>query len=80
VLKEGSPPTVAQKPVELGPLQQGRFLLESGVKVGEQIVVAGIQRLQDGVPVTVQKDGKSQESEEHRNARATANAHTPQAD
>ncbi|MEL7304442.1 MAG: efflux RND transporter periplasmic adaptor subunit [Myxococcota bacterium] len=54
IVGSGAPPTVEQRPVQLGPLQNQRYLVTEGLKTGEEFVVAGIQRLADGRPVSRQ--------------------------
>ncbi|MGH7952108.1 MAG: efflux RND transporter periplasmic adaptor subunit, partial [Limisphaerales bacterium] len=44
--------TVAYQPVDLGPLIDGKRIVESGLKPGEEIVVNGLQRVRPGMPVT----------------------------
>ncbi|QEQ01424.1 efflux RND transporter periplasmic adaptor subunit [Thermosynechococcus sp. QKsg1] len=41
-----------QKPIQVGAIQGNRYQVFEGLKPGEQIVVSGIQRLRDGVPIT----------------------------
>ncbi len=43
--------TGVRRPVELGPLVGGRYLITSGLKDGETIVVLGQDRVQDGQPL-----------------------------
>lgn len=49
---DGQTMTVAsQRPVQLGPLQSGRYQIIDGLEAGDQIVVSNILQLQDGVPI-----------------------------
>ncbi len=59
--KAGDPETVEQRPVEIGqPQEGGLIVVNSGVKVGEKVVVRNPLFLQDGGPVMVAElDGKS---------------------
>lgn len=51
----GMPPLVArQKSVKLGTIQGNNYQVLEGLKAGEQIVVAGILNLTDGVPIVPQ--------------------------
>ena len=43
-----------QKPVEVGELIGNDYVVRSGVKAGDKIIVSGIQKLADGVPVKAQ--------------------------
>jgi RND family efflux transporter MFP subunit len=44
--------TVArQRAVELGPIVGNDYLLRSGLRAGEQLIVAGVQKVGDGAPV-----------------------------
>ncbi|HWL85542.1 MAG TPA: efflux RND transporter periplasmic adaptor subunit [Polyangiaceae bacterium] len=52
VLNDANPPTVAQRPVKLGPTTGNDVVVLDGVKAGERFVTAGIQKLRDGAPVT----------------------------
>lgn len=45
-------------PVVLGPLRGNEFVITSGVKAGEQVVVAGVQQIGDGTPVELQNAAK----------------------
>lgn len=67
VLQDGDPPTVQQRPVTLGALHGGRYLVEDGLTVGERVVTAGIQRLRDGAPVAIETElpGKPNEGRAH---------------
>lgn len=49
---------VKQQPVKLGDIQDNRYVVLSGLKTGDQIVSEGIQKLMDGVPVTILSEGK----------------------
>ncbi len=44
--------TVAYQPVTLGPLVEGKRIIRSGLVVGQQIVVNGLERVRPGSPVT----------------------------
>jgi RND family efflux transporter MFP subunit len=44
--------TVVYRPVKLGPSVEGKRIVRSGLSAGEQIVVAGLQRVRPGMPVT----------------------------
>lgn len=43
-----------QKPIEVGDLIGNEYVVRSGVKAGDTIIVSGIQKLGDGVPVKPQ--------------------------
>ena len=43
--------TVVYRPVKLGPAVDGKRIIRSGLSAGEQIVVAGLQRVRPGMPV-----------------------------
>ncbi|MDD3013147.1 MAG: efflux RND transporter periplasmic adaptor subunit [Candidatus Gastranaerophilales bacterium] len=50
---------VKQIPVKLGGIQNNEYVVLSGLKNNDQIVSQGIQKLRDGVPVTIlQKENK----------------------
>ncbi|MEB3287431.1 MAG: efflux RND transporter periplasmic adaptor subunit [Vampirovibrionales bacterium] len=52
--KQGDKTLVKQQPVKVGALMVGtHYVVSSGLKVGDVIVATGIQKLMDGVPVTV---------------------------
>jgi RND family efflux transporter MFP subunit len=48
--------TVDYRPVKLGPVINGKRIVRSGLKAGEQIVVNGLQRVRPGMPVTPQQE------------------------
>ena len=48
--------TVQYRPVVLGPLVNGKRVVRSGLRPGEQIVVNGLQRVRPGMPVQPQKE------------------------
>jgi RND family efflux transporter MFP subunit len=56
VLTVTSTNTVAYRPVELGPLKDGKRIVRSGLKAGDVIVVNGLQRVRPGMPVTPQPE------------------------
>jgi multidrug efflux pump subunit AcrA (membrane-fusion protein) len=44
--------TVArQRPVQVGEVVGNEYVVRSGLKAGEQIVVSGIQKIGDGAPI-----------------------------
>lgn len=43
-----------QKPVQLGDVQGNDYVILNGINPGEQIIVTGVQMLQDGMPVQTQ--------------------------
>ena len=49
VVQEGK---VTRRPVSLGVRSPGEVEITSGVQPGEQVVVGGLEMLQDGAPVT----------------------------
>ena len=40
-----------QKSVQLGPIVENAYIVESGVAAGEQLIVSGLQKIRDGAPV-----------------------------
>jgi len=40
-----------QKPVQLGEIIGNEYVLQSGLQVGEQLIVSGLQKIRDGAPV-----------------------------
>ena len=41
------------RPVELGPMDAGNWLIESGLKPGDKVILSNLQKLRPGVPVTI---------------------------
>jgi RND family efflux transporter MFP subunit len=50
---EGGMTVARQRAVQLGPLVGNDYVVLSGLKEGEQLVVAGVQKIGDGAPVQV---------------------------
>ena len=48
---EGGMTVARQRPLQLGPLVGNDYVLLSGLKEGEQLIVSGIQKIGDGAPV-----------------------------
>jgi multidrug efflux system membrane fusion protein len=48
--------TVEYRPVELGPVVDGRRIVRSGLKAGERVVVNGLQHVRPGMPVNPQTE------------------------
>ncbi|MGA9779282.1 MAG: efflux RND transporter periplasmic adaptor subunit [Verrucomicrobiia bacterium] len=48
--------TVAYEPVQLGPLVEGQRVVRSGLQVGDEILVNGLERVRPGMLVTVNKE------------------------
>jgi len=54
VAEQNGPMTVAkQKSVQLGEIIGNEYVLQSGLKPGEKLIVAGLQKIGDGAPVQV---------------------------
>jgi multidrug efflux pump subunit AcrA (membrane-fusion protein) len=51
--KQGEMTVAKQRAVTLGDLIGNDYLLVSGLKAGDQLIVAGIQKIGDGAPVMV---------------------------
>jgi multidrug efflux pump subunit AcrA (membrane-fusion protein) len=52
VAEQGQGGIVArQKPITVGDLIGDSYIVRSGIKEGEKVIVSNIQKLQDGVPV-----------------------------
>lgn len=58
VQQKGEMNFVKQTPVKLGELQEDKYVVIGGLKEGDKIVSAGIQKLMDGVPVMILGKGK----------------------
>jgi multidrug efflux pump subunit AcrA (membrane-fusion protein) len=41
-----------QRPVAVGPLTGNDYVITSGLKPGDQVIVAGVQKIADGAPVS----------------------------
>jgi RND family efflux transporter MFP subunit len=54
---EGGTQVARQRAVELGTVIGNDYLVLKGLKAGEQLVVAGVQKIADGLPVTVTPAG-----------------------
>lgn len=44
----------SQRPLKVGPIVRDDYVVLSGVQAGDRLIVSGIQKLADGVPVTIQ--------------------------
>jgi len=64
VLSDGVKPFVfvladdkaARRPVETGFEQDGRVWVHTGLKVGDRVIVGGIERVKDGAAVRLESD------------------------
>ena len=55
--------TVArQRAVRLGPVVGNDYVVESGLKAGDKLIVSGIQKIADGAPVKVTEKSGSAEA------------------
>jgi RND family efflux transporter MFP subunit len=50
---EGGRTVARQRAVELGTVVGNDYVLKSGLKAGEKLIVSGVQKIADGVPVSV---------------------------
>ena len=53
VEKQGEMTVAKQRPVTLGNLVGNDYVLLTGLKAGDQLIVSGIQKIGDGAPVMV---------------------------
>ncbi len=51
---DGGKTVARQRGVELGPIVGNDYVVKSGLKPGEKLIVSGVQKIGDGSPVTVQ--------------------------
>ena len=42
-----------QTAIQIGPVVQNEYVVRSGLKAGQQVIVSGIQKIGDGAPVTI---------------------------
>ena len=49
--KDGQGMVAKLKPVQLGEIIGNEYVLQSGLQVGEQLIVSGLQKIRDGSPV-----------------------------
>lgn len=63
VLTLTSTNTVEYRSVKLGPVIDGKRIVRSGLKPGEQVVVNGLQRVRPGMPVTADTEVATKEKE-----------------
>ena len=54
---EGGMSVARQRPVQVGPVVGNDYVLLSGLAAGEQLVVSGVQKIGDGMPVNVAPAG-----------------------
>jgi RND family efflux transporter MFP subunit len=49
--KSGTGMVAKQKPVQMGEIVGNDYIVQSGLSVGEQLIVGGLQKIRDGAPV-----------------------------
>jgi RND family efflux transporter MFP subunit len=55
---EGGATVARQRAVEPGPVVGNDYVVKSGLKAGERLIVSGVQKIRDGAPVSVSAAGK----------------------
>ena len=65
----------AVRPVELGAMVEGRWIVESGIRAGDRVIVSNLQKLRPGAPVKV-VDGPTGRSPSKRTAQPPRSAST----
>jgi len=60
VLTVTSTNTVAYQAVTLGPVIEGRRVVRTGLKAGDRVIVAGLQRVRPGMPVNAQDEAPAE--------------------
>jgi multidrug efflux pump subunit AcrA (membrane-fusion protein) len=56
---EGGKKVVRQRAIETGPVVGNDYVVKSGLKAGETLIVSGVQKIGDGAPVNVSPAGSS---------------------
>jgi RND family efflux transporter MFP subunit len=56
---EGGATVARQRAVEPGPMVGNDYVLKSGLKAGEKLIVSGVQKIGDGAPVSILAAGAS---------------------
>jgi multidrug efflux pump subunit AcrA (membrane-fusion protein) len=49
---DGGATIARQRPVELGPITGNDYVVTKGLAAGERLIVSGVQKIGDGMPVT----------------------------
>ncbi len=62
VLTLSSSNTVEYRPVQLGAVVDGKRVVRSGLKAGEEIVINGLMRVRPGMPVTAMKEERAKQT------------------
>lgn len=55
--KDGQMTVARQRPVDLGPLVGNEYVVQKGLSAGDQLIVSGVQKIGDGMPVSPQPAG-----------------------
>jgi multidrug efflux pump subunit AcrA (membrane-fusion protein) len=58
---DGGKTVARQRSIELGAIVGNDYVVKSGLKPGEKLIVSGVQKIGDGSPVTVQAAGAAAE-------------------
>ena len=61
----------AIRPVELGAMVEGRWIVESGLAVGDRVIVSNLQKIRPGAPVQIVKAASARTSAPSRPARSS---------
>jgi RND family efflux transporter MFP subunit len=56
---DGGATFARQRPIELGPLTGNDYVVEKGLSAGDRLIVSGVQKIGDGVPVTATPAGST---------------------
>ncbi len=59
---DGGPPRVQRKPIELGPMTEEGWVVEQGLRPGEQVAISRIQSLSDGQAIRPVPPGAQREA------------------
>lgn len=55
--KDGQMTVARQRPVDLGPLVGNEYVVQKGLSAGDQLIVSGVQKIGDGMPVAATPAG-----------------------
>ncbi len=75
--EEGTPPTVQQRPLTLGPVTQTLAVVQEGLRPGERVVTSGALRLSDGARVAVTEGAGGGQGPRRRQPAAEGSGATP---